>query len=228
MHAVILAAGEGSRLGESGEDVPKAFLEIDGETLYDRQRRVVDAHADEVTVVLGYRSDLVIDDVGPSQAVVVEDWDDYENAESLRAALRGIDDDVLVLNGDVLLVDHAVAEVVSRHRVEDGYSVVAGLPGVQNEHTALRCDDDGVVTEYGLIEGYRHAGFGVLDRSHVDAATAHLRRNRNEWYPVVYPEVQTKLVTIPATQHVEINRPRDKREAQRRLPLSESAAEEQR
>ena len=227
MHAVILAAGEGSRLGETA-DVPKAFTKLDGETLYGRQRRVVDAYADAVTVVLGYQYERVIDDVGSARAVVVEDWADYENAESLRAALDGIDDDVLVLNGDILLTERAVDDVVSRHRAEDGDSVVAGLPGVQSEHTALRCDDDGLVTEYGLIEGHRHAGFGVLDRSHVDAAAAHLRRNRSEWYPVIYPEIETKLVAIPPTHHVEINRPRDKREAQRRLPLPASATEEQR
>lgn len=228
MHAVILAAGEGSRLGRANEDVPKAFLEIDGRTLYDRQRRVIDSHVDDVTVVLGYRYEEVLDAIGSARAVIVENWRDYDNAESLRRALDGVDDDVLVLNGDIVVTAETIDRVIRRHRNESDVSVVAGLPSVQNEHTALRCDDNGDVIDYGMIEGYRHAGLGVIDRSHVDAVATYLRQNRREWYPVAYPEIGAKLVTIPADHHVEINRPRDKRQAQRRFPLPLAAESDRR
>lgn len=216
---MILAAGEGSRLGRVGEDVPKAFLEIDGRTLYDRQRSAVDAHAEDVTVVLGYCYEEVLDDVGSANTVVVDDWHDYDNAESLRRALEGVDDDVLVLNGDTVVTEQVVDGVVRHHRVESGSSVVAGLPSIQSEHTALRRDENGTVTDYGMIEGHRHAGFGIIDRSDTEAVAAHLRRNRQDWYPVAYPEIGATLVTIAPAHHIEINRPRDRARAQRGLPL---------
>jgi len=215
---VILAAGEGSRLGPVGDDVPKPFEEIDGRTLYDRQCNVLADFVDRITVVLGYRSRVVQDDVGPARTVVVENWHEYDNAESLRRALEGIDDDALVLNGDVVVAEEAVARTVRRHeRTNGGRSVVAALPGTQNEHTAVRCDEDGLITDYGRIEGYRHAGLGVIDQSHVDAATDYLGRNRSEWYPVVYPKLETELVTISPYCHVEINRPKDMQRARYQL-----------
>ena len=216
---MILAAGEGSRLGRVGEDVPKAFLEIDGRTLYDRQRSAVDAHVDDVTVVLGYCYEKVLDDVGSAHTVVVDDWHDYDNAESLRRALGVVDDDVLVLNGDTVITEQTVDGVVRQHREKSGSSVVAGFPSIQSEHTALQCDENGTVTDYGMIEGHRHAGLGVIDHSDVGAVGAHLRRNRQEWYPVAYPAIGATLVTISPTHHVEINRPRDRVRAQRQLPL---------
>ena len=216
---MILAAGEGSRLGRVGEDVPKAFLEIHGRTLYGRQRSAVDAHLDDVTVVLGYRYEDVLDDVGSANTVVVDDWDDYDNAESLRRALAVVDDDVLVLNGDTAITEQTVDGVVRKHREENGRSVVGGLPSIQSEHTALRCDENGTVTDYGMIEGHRRAGLGIIDRSDVDAVAAHLRRNRQKWYPVVYPGIEAALVTISPAHHIEINRPRDRARAQRGLPL---------
>lgn len=219
MHGVILAAGEGSRMGEHTEDVPKAFMEIGGRTLYEYQREAIDPHIDAVTVVLGYRHENVLDRLRTAQAVVVEAWDEYDNAESLYRALEVIDDDVLVLNGDVVVTPDAVTRVCRRYRDLDGESVVVHLPGTQSEHTAIRLDGRGRVTDYGEIAGYRHAGMGVLDREHIDEAAAHLRRNRANWYPSVYPTVPTRGVAIPESDHIEINRPRDKRVAMGRLPL---------
>lgn len=251
MHAVILAAGEGSRMGEHTDDVPKAFMEVDGRTLYERQREALAPHADSVTVVLGYRHEAVEERVDRGRTVVVDRWDEFDNAGSLHRALRDIaadgdgdaranaggtgtgaeadpggtappldaDDHVLVLNGDVVVSRSAVDRVVRCHAATPDHSVVGHLPGVQSDHTAVRLDADGRVVDYGRITGYRHAGLGVIDREHVPAAVAHLDDRRTEWYPSVYEAVPTLGVVVPPAQHLEINRPRDKRSAEGRLPL---------
>lgn len=225
MHAVILAAGEGSRMGRHSEDVPKAFMEIGDRSLYDRQRQVLADHVDGLTVVLGYRAERVVDRVGPARTVVVSDWDEYDNAESLRRAIVDLDDDVLVLNGDVVVTTSVVERLIRRHdRDADGRSVVGCLPGVQTEHTALAADDDGTVTDYGMIPGRRHAGVGIIDRGHLDAAERCLGHHREEWYPVVYTRIATRLVAIPPEHHFELNRPQDRRNAERQFPI-ESLAE---
>lgn len=216
MHAVILAAGEGSRMGPHGDDVPKAFMDLGGRTLYDRQRTVLAEHVDELTVVLGYEAGSVRDEVGAADVVVVEEWDEYDNAESLRRALRVIDDDVLVWNGDVLATESVVEGLLGRFAsLPVGRSAVACIPGHQAGSTAIRCDDRGIVTDYGMIRGHRHAGIGVVDRTRVDGAERYLRRHRQEWYPVVYPAFETEMVAIDGGEHVEINRPQDVRAARR-------------
>ena len=220
MHAVILAAGEGSRMGAHTEDVPKAFMDLAGETLYDRQRTALAGFVDEVTVVLGYAYENVVDDVGDARTIVFEDWEDYENAESLRRAVADIDDDVFVLNGDIVVPSSVVGRLVEHHAsFPPGRSAVACVPGIQEEDTAIRCDERDVVTDYGMIRGHRHAGMGIIERSHLDAAERCLERHRTDWYPVVYTEVETGMVAIPASHHIEINRPEDKIAAKNKLPL---------
>jgi choline kinase len=217
---VILAAGEGSRMGVHTEDRPKAFMDLGGRTLYARQRAVLDEYVDDVTVVLGYAADNVRDEVGAADVVVVEDWDEYDNAESLRRALQVVDDDVLVLNGDVIVTEQALEALLGAFaRAPNGRSVVGCIRGDQEESTAIRCDEAGVVTDYGMIRGHQHAGVGVVDRSTVGPAATYLADHRKEWYPVVYPAFATEAVDIPRAHHVEINRPQDKVRAMRKLPM---------
>ncbi|MEA5389457.1 NTP transferase domain-containing protein [Haloarculaceae archaeon H-GB2-1] len=207
-------------MGPHTTDVPKAFLRIGGRTLYDRQRTVLDPSVDEVTVVLGYAYENVIDQVGDARTVIFEDWADYENAESLRRAIRGIDDDVFVLNGDIVTTRSVVERVVGRHRrTAPGRSVVAALPEIQEDDTALTCNERGLVTDYGMIRGYQHAGLGVIDASNLDAAADYLAAHPTEWYPGLYTQVPTEMVTIPATHHIEINSPRDMMDARDKLPF---------
>lgn len=201
------------------EEVPKAFMDLGGRTLYERQRAVFDDHVDDATVVLGYAAENVVDEVESADVVVVDDWDEYDNAESLRRALRRIDDDVLVLNGDVVVDESTVERLLGRFEASpDERNAVACIRGRQEGSTAIRCDDRGIVTDYGMIRGHRHAGLGVIDRAYVDPAERFLRRHREEWYPVIYPAFETEMVAIAETDHVEINRPHDKLEARRKFP----------
>ncbi|MXR39896.1 NTP transferase domain-containing protein [Halobaculum sp. WSA2] len=219
MHAVILAAGEGSRMGPHTDDIPKAFMQLGDETLYEYQRDVLVDHVDEVTVVLGYAAENVIGEVTSARTVVVEDWADYENAESLRRGTAAVDDDVLVLNGDVIVAESVVERLVDRHAVSPGRSFVAAIPGKQDGSTAIRCDDRGIVADYGMIRGHRHAGVGIVDRSHLTTVRAYLAANRHEWYPGIYTAVETEMMPISAGRHVEINSPSDKVAALDKLPF---------
>jgi choline kinase len=215
---VILAAGEGSRMGAQTEAVPKAFMALEGRTLFDRQRAVLGDHVDDVTVVLGYAADQVVDRVGSANVVIVEDWEQYDNAESLRRALAEIDDDVLVLNGDVVVAEAVVKGLLAHHSsVPPGTNVVGCIPGHQEGSTAIRVDDAGRVTDYGMITGHQHAGIGVVDRDNVDPAERYLQNHRQDWYPVVYPAFDTEMVAVDPGAHVEINRPDDLRAARRKF-----------
>ena len=207
-------------MGDVTEDVPKAFLEVGGRTLYDRQREALSGHVDGISVVLGYKYENVVDDLSWADPVVFERWDEYENAESLRRALERVDDDVLVLNGDVVVEPALLDRLVDRYRLFDGaFNVVGCLPGVQDEHTAIECDAADNVVDYGMIPGHRHAGVGIISHRHRDAALSVLADNRGEWYPFVYPATPTKGVVVSPTRHLEINCPDDLATARERLPF---------
>ena len=218
MHAVILAAGEGSRMGPRTEDVPKAFMDLGGRTLFERQRSVLAEYVDEVTVVLGYAAENVREDVGAANVIVIPDWEEYDNAESLRRALGEIEDDILVLNGDVVVTESVIEGLLRRFgRFGRTRNAVACIPGHQEASTAIRVNDHDLVTDYGMIRGHRHAGLGIVHRGHVDAARAFLVDHRQDWYPVIYPAFETEMVPIDAGNHVEINRPSDVIAAQQKF-----------
>jgi CTP:molybdopterin cytidylyltransferase MocA len=212
-------------MGGATDDAPKAFIDIDGRTLYERQREALSSFVDGITVALGYEADTAREHLDSADAVTLDDWDEYDNAESLRRALVRIDDDALVLNGDVAVAPRTVARLVRRfEELDRTHNVVGCLPGVQDDHTAIRTNDSGEVTAYGKIPGHRHAGVGVVARRNQDDAREILARNADDWYPNVYPETPTKRVVVPPDAHIEINRPEDLDRARERLPLARPTA----
>jgi len=197
-------------MGHYTADVPKAFLEFDGRTLYDRQRELLQRYVDGTSVVLGYRHDVVLDRYDPDDPIVFPDWKRYENAASLLLVLKRIDDDLLILNGDVLVDEREIGRLTEQFAALDGrYNLVGCLPGMQDTETAVRWDESGFVTAYGLIEGHQHAGVGIVSRAYRTAATRVLRERLDDWYPCVYPRTPTRPLLIPSERHIEVNRPSD-------------------
>ena len=68
MKAIILSAGQGSRLGHLTADRPKCLIEFAGRTLLDRQLDTLDANGiDQAVVVTGFHDDLVEAAIAPPQ-----------------------------------------------------------------------------------------------------------------------------------------------------------------
>ena len=85
MHALILAAGRGSRLGALGADRPKCLVELDGWPLLDRQLAALRrGGADEIGIVRGYRAELL--NVPGLACFQNERWAETNMVMSLAAA----------------------------------------------------------------------------------------------------------------------------------------------
>ena len=65
MKAVVLAAGEGTRLRPLTEDKPKGMVEVDGQPILTHCfDQLVDLDADELMIVVGYLKERIIDHYG--------------------------------------------------------------------------------------------------------------------------------------------------------------------
>lgn len=126
MRAIILSAGQGSRLGHLTTDRPKCLIDFSGRTLLDRQLDMLAVGGvEEAVVVTGFRDDQVEAALarrrgGPHVETRFNPF--YKVADNLgtvwlaRDAFAG---DCLVLNGDTLVSREIVERVLA-----------AGLPGI--------------------------------------------------------------------------------------------------
>lgn len=120
MKAVVLAAGEGTRLRPLTEDKPKGMVEVNGKPILTYCfEQLAELGADELVVVVGYRKQDIIDHYG----------DDYEGlpityahqreqkglAHALLTVEEHIDDDFMLMLGDNIF-NANLEDVVRRQR----------------------------------------------------------------------------------------------------------------
>lgn len=114
MKVVILAAGRGKRLGKLTENIPKCMLEFGETTILERQISILNLlgiPSDCIYVVCGYKADAArkINDV---HIVENTEYKITDNSYSLWLGLQYIDDDVLVLDGDLVFELSALQEIL--------------------------------------------------------------------------------------------------------------------
>ena len=123
MKAIILSAGQGSRLGGMVSDRPKCLIDFNGRTLLDRQLDTLAANGvDEAIVVTGFHDDRVEDALakrsgGPHVRTIFNPFFKVaDNTGSLYMAREELSGDCLVWNGDTLVSDALMARVVANDR----------------------------------------------------------------------------------------------------------------
>lgn len=113
MKAIILAAGIGSRLGNSS---PKPLTKLkNNETILNRQVIYLSDYIgeDNIIVVVGYKNDLIME-AFPNLLYVYNNFYDTTNtSKSLLKAFKKIEDeDVLWLNGDVVFEKQLLESII--------------------------------------------------------------------------------------------------------------------
>ena len=119
MKAIILAAGQGTRLKKYTENLPKGMLSFVGKTIIERQIEMFrKCGITNIIVVRGYASEKI-----RYSDIKYYDNEDYANTnmvESLMAAKEEFNDDVIVSYSDVLFNMEMLREMI---RVEEDFAV---------------------------------------------------------------------------------------------------------
>lgn len=120
MHAVLLAAGQATRLRPLTDDRPKCLLEIGGETILARTVRILVEHGLACfTVVDGYRGDMIRAALGtrfPDLAIRYVRNDEYattNNAWSLLLAAVEPDTDLMLLDSDIVFEPAVITRLLA-------------------------------------------------------------------------------------------------------------------
>jgi len=120
MKAVVLAAGEGTRLRPLTENRPKAMVEVDGKPILTHCfDHLVDLGADELLVVVGYMKEKIISYYGDEYEGIPITYSHQREALGLAHALltveEHIDDDFMLILGDNIFSAN-LADVVNRQQ----------------------------------------------------------------------------------------------------------------
>jgi len=120
MRAVVLAAGEGTRLRPLTEDKPKALVDVDGQPILSHCfDRLIELDAEELLVVVGYKKERIIDHYGDAYRGVPITYTHQREQRGLAHALlcveEHIDDDFMLMLGDNVF-EANLADVVDRQR----------------------------------------------------------------------------------------------------------------
>ena len=111
MKAVILAAGQGSRLRPLTEDRPKGMVEIAGKPIIGWQIDLLRRRGiEQIAIVTGYKASAV-DGLG-TQRFENPEYDSTNMVHSLFCADEFLDDDVLVSYGDILYSDDVLEQAM--------------------------------------------------------------------------------------------------------------------
>jgi glucose-1-phosphate thymidylyltransferase len=122
MQAVVLAAGEGTRLRPLTEDKPKGMVEVDGKPILTHCfEQLADLGASEFVVVVGYRKEQIIEHYGDSVRGVPITYAHQREQAGLAHALLTVedfvDDDFMLMLGDNIFQAN-LADIVERQRAD--------------------------------------------------------------------------------------------------------------
>ena len=183
---VILAAGMGSRLGRS---LPKPLTELaDGRTImaqqFDNIRHAFGNNA-QVTVVVGYKLEHIIEAFPQASFVYNEQYDQTNTSKSLMRALQAsATGGVLWMNGDVVFDPEALqraAMLVAR----DQSFVSVNTAKVSDEEVKYTTDAEGYIRELSktVKNGLGEAvGINYISRNDKAALLKQLKRVGDQDY----------------------------------------------
>lgn len=144
MKVVILAAGKGSRLGDINLPKPLTLLAT-GQSILENQLDTLQRFIslDQIIVVVGYHKEKIMEHFPDLMFVYSPHFARENTAKSLIRALKKIDEDVLWLNGDVVMHPSVIESVLRESKT----SMVVNVGTVGEEEVKYRLDDEGRIAE---------------------------------------------------------------------------------
>ncbi len=174
MKAIILSAGQGSRLGHLTDDRPKCLIEFAGRSLLDRQLDTLAVNGiDDVVVVTGFRDDQIEKvlerrrTAGERPTVRTAFNPFYKVADNLGSLFlvkHELTGDCLVWNGDTLVSADLMAKVVANKRAGICVTVDRKEGYDDDDMKVIRDDDSGRLRAIGkrIPKGVNAESIGLL------------------------------------------------------------------
>ncbi len=188
MKAIILAAGMGTRLRPLTDYRPKCMLKVGGLSVLERQLKILRKTFDDILVVLGYKKEIILKNLNINY-LVNEDFSNTNSIHSLWLAKDFLDDDTLIINGDVLFDENLIDNLILRKDL-----ITIGLTSEWSEDRGYKVKvQNNKIVEMGMdihpIYG-EYAGFILIRKEKLDSFKKKLdemhKENKQIWFEDVF------------------------------------------
>lgn len=203
---IIAAAGVGSRLGAG---IPKCLVEVGGHAVFEYQLRAF-SWADEIRMVVGYRSEEVIARVSAVESRVAfvqnRNYADTTTLQSNFLGARGVEGKALFIDGD-MVISRKTSEALRQayERDEDFVGVAREL---SEEPVYVDLEDSQVQWfSYDRPSSYEWANVALLD-------VKRLTYQKTHFYVLLEKYLPTEALVV---DRLEIDTPEDLQFAERRI-----------
>lgn len=203
MKVIILAAGKGSRLGDYIQDKPKCLLPFGEETILSRQIRIlslVGIKKEDVYVVTGYKAEML---AGYANEIYNEHYASKENSYSLGLAFSQLQDDLLVLDGDLIFDQELIQQILDDSRKN---VLLSQKSDDTTESTGILEDSSHKLLEIGKQvgqSGYVYLSIFKISKEMVSDFKEELldETKQNRWYTDAMTRVAQKyeMFNLPVT-----------------------------
>ena len=160
MKAVILAAGEGTRLKTSLQGKPKSLLRLSGLSIIERTLLTFSKYSvSDVIIILGHQGNILKDNIGDGKRYGVtinyiecKDWKNGNGSSlySAKDALRG-EDRFIVSMADLWFEPELIRQIMSNADQKDILYIDKRIEGKQTneEATKVKVTSSGLIKEIG-------------------------------------------------------------------------------
>ncbi len=198
MKAVILAAGYGSRLRPLTNDKQKCLLPIsNNETLLARQLRILKkCGIADIIIVVGYKKEEIIMKYEKETTIIFnQQYGVTGDAFSLWEARDKLDDDIMVLNGDVVFTEATINDLLNE---SNPFSVSVEKKLCEPDDLKVEVKDE-LIVNFGkgilLKRAYGEAvGIGKIKKEKIDVYRKALYENIKKNPQIRWMEVFNYLI----------------------------------
>nr|WP_320017107.1 sugar nucleotide-binding protein [uncultured Desulfobacter sp.] len=162
MRVVILAAGKTNYILEELR-IPKCLLKLNTETIIERQIRILNDFGianHDILIILGYKSELIKNTLHEDIKIIENEFfDTYDNTYSLYLGLKDIEEEVVVIDGDIVFDVEDLKELLVCQKD------ILAIKKTDNRYgeTGILIDDSCKVTAIGKhIENPEYCYTGIM------------------------------------------------------------------
>ena len=111
MRAIILAAGEGSRMGKLTQNIPKPLVKVNGKSIIERQLSILKQNEIlDVIIITGPHNEKF--NFEKVRYIHDENFREHDQLGSLMIAKKEIDGDIIILFGDIIFEDAIISKIL--------------------------------------------------------------------------------------------------------------------